>query len=175
MQTKRPETQSATLIKGDKNRDPMTGEPGAHPVGVGTGATGGGIAGAVIGGAVGGPIGAGIGAVVGVISGGIVGKSAAEALNPTAEHEFWRKEYRNRPYFAQASPYEDFGPAYQYGWESYLVHKGKEFKDVEAQLSRDWESRRGRSKLGWNHASAATKDAWQRVERATCGDSCSSA
>lgn len=162
-----------TVVKGDTNRDPMSGEPGAHPVGVGTGAAGGGIAGAAIGAAVGGPIGAGVGAVVGAVSGGLAGKSAAEVFNPTAEHEYWRIESRTRPYFIQGSTYEEFGPAYQYGWESYANHKGKTFNDVEAQLARDWESRRGQSKLSWNHAKRAMQDAWQRVEKSACGDSCS--
>jgi len=157
---------------GDKNRDPMTGEPGAHPVGVGTGAIGGGTAGAVIGAVLGGPIGAGVGAVVGAVSGGLAGKSAAEALNPTAEHEFWRGEFESRPYFTNGTPYEQYGSAFQYGWESYANHKGKTFNDVEPQLGREWETRRGKSKLSWNHAKGATHDAWQRVEKAACGDSC---
>src|SRR6266851_3247743 len=48
-----------------KNPDPITGKPGAHPVGTGAGAAGGGLAGAAIGGAVGGPVGAAVGAAVG--------------------------------------------------------------------------------------------------------------
>jgi len=163
------------VVKGETNPDPITGAPGAHPVGVGTGAAGGGVAGAVIGGAIGGPIGAGVGAVVGVISGGLAGKGAAEALNPTAEHEFWRVEYRSRPYFTQASPYEEFGPAYQYGWESYSTFQttGKTFGEVEPELRRDWIKRRGTSNLTWERAKAATHDAWQRAEKSACSDCCS--
>jgi len=175
METKKTETTSSTSVIRDANRDPMTGEPGAHPVGVGTGAAGGGIAGAVIGGAVAGPIGAGVGAVVGAVSGGLAGKDAAEAINPTIEHEFWRKEFGNRPYFTHGTPYEQYGSAFQYGWESYANHMGKTFTDVEPQLGRDWESRRKQSKLSWTHAKGATQDAWQRVEKAACVDSCSSA
>ncbi|NJL23055.1 MAG: hypothetical protein HC895_23115, partial [Leptolyngbyaceae cyanobacterium SM1_3_5] len=37
----------------DSNPDPITGEPGAHPVGTGIGAAGAGAAGAAIGGVVG--------------------------------------------------------------------------------------------------------------------------
>ena len=40
----------------DMNRDPITGEPGSHPVGTGVGAAGGAAAGAVVG-SVFGPIG----------------------------------------------------------------------------------------------------------------------
>lgn len=137
-----------TVVKG--------GESGAHPLGVGNEAAGDGIA----------------GAVVGAISSDLFGKSAAEAINPTAEHQFWHDEYQRRPYYTQGADYEEFGPAYQYGWESFANHQGKSFKEVEPQLGRDWESRRGQSKLSWNHAQHATHDAWQRAEEAACGDSC---
>ena len=58
------------------HRDPITGEPGAHPVGVGVGALGAGAAGAVIG-AVLGPIGVVIGAAFGAVAGGLAGKEVA--------------------------------------------------------------------------------------------------
>lgn len=160
------------VVKDDANRDPISGEPGAHPVGVGTGAAGGGVAGAVIGGAVGGPIGAGVGAVVGAISGGLAGKGAAEAFNPTVEHEYWGKEFVSRPYYTKGTPYEQYGPAYQYGWESYSAHKGKAFNEVEQQLAGNWERRRGQSQLSWNHVKGASQDAWERVEKTRRGDSC---
>ncbi len=162
--------ESLTVNPPDSNPDPMTGEPGAHPVGVGTGAAGGGIAGAVIGGAIGGPIGAGIGAVAGAVGGGFAGKGVAEAINPTVEHEYWRREYVGRPYVTPDLTYDEYGPAYQYGWESYSKYgpKGKSFDEIEAELRRDWDTRRGSSKLSWERAKDATRDAWRRVE--SCGD-----
>ena len=176
MEQMRTVAKSTTIVKGDTNRDPMSGEPGAHPVGVGAGAAGGGITGALVGAAVGGPIGAGVGAVVGAVAGGYAGKSAAEVINPTAEHEFWRIEFLKRPYFTPGSPYEEFGPAYQYGWESYSTFgtKGKTFNQIETDLRRDWESRRGKSKLTWEQAKGATLDAWGRVEKSS-GKCCGSA
>jgi phage tail tape-measure protein len=71
------------LLPEDRNPDPITGEPGAHPVGTGVGATGGALAGAAIG-AVGGPVGMAAGALVGAVTGGIVGKEVAESIDPTA-------------------------------------------------------------------------------------------
>ncbi len=56
--------------------DPITGEPGAHPVGVGVGAVGAGAAGAAIG-SIGGPIGMLIGAAIGAVAGGLAGKEVA--------------------------------------------------------------------------------------------------
>ena len=68
-----------------ENRDPITKEPGAHPVGVGAGAAGAGAVGTAVGAVVGGPLGAVVGAAVGAVAGGLGGKAAAEAINPTVE------------------------------------------------------------------------------------------
>src|ERR1051325_7144059 len=58
----------------DANRDPITGAPGAHPVGTGLGAAAGGAAtGAAIG-SVAGPVGTAAGIVVGAGAGGVGGK-----------------------------------------------------------------------------------------------------
>ena len=171
METKRDETTSSTIVKGDANQDPMTCAPCTPRAGVGQ--TMGRAKGAAIGGAIGRAIGVGADVVVGAVAGGIaagknaVGKSAGEPVNPAAEHEFWRNEYQNRPYFTHGASYEQYGPAFQYGWESYASHEGKTFMDVEPQLGRDWESRRGQSKLSWEHAKGAAYDAWQRVEHSS--------
>lgn len=58
--------------------DPITGEPDAHPVGVGVGALAAGAAGAAVG-AFAGPVGMVIGAAIGAIAGGLAGKDVAEA------------------------------------------------------------------------------------------------
>ena len=63
--------------------DPITGEPGAHPVAVGAGALGGAGAGALVG-AFAGPIGAVIGAAIGAIAGGVVGHEAAVSSDAEA-------------------------------------------------------------------------------------------
>jgi phage tail tape-measure protein len=66
------------------NLDPITGAPGAHPVGVGLGAAVGGIAaGAVAGTVAAGPLGTVVGATVGAIAGGLGGKAVAEHFDPT--------------------------------------------------------------------------------------------
>src|SRR5438067_804534 len=119
----------------DENRDPLSGEKGAHPVGTGLGAAVGGTAGGVALGAVGaaiqgaatgtlvgGPVGTAVGAAVGVVAGavggGLAGKAIAETIEPTAEEAHWRKTYQERPYVEEGATYDDYGPAYRYGWES---------------------------------------------------------
>ncbi len=70
----------------ETNPDPITGAPGAHPVGVGLGAAAGGIAaGAAAGTLAAGPIGTVVGAAIGAVVGGLAGKGAAESMNPTQD------------------------------------------------------------------------------------------
>jgi uncharacterized protein YcfJ len=147
-----------------ENRDPITGAPGSHPVGVGVGAAGGASAGAAIG-AVVGPVGAAVGAAIGGVAGGLLGKGVAEGVNPTDEHAYWEQNYRHRPYYQEGRDYTVYGPAYQYGWESRSRHTDRAFEEVEAELQRDWEAHRGERDLEWEHARNAARDAWERTGR----------
>jgi len=153
----------------DENRDPITDAPGAHPVGVGVGAFGAGAAGALIG-SVAGPAGTAVGAVVGAVAGGLAGKGVAEAVNPTAEDAYWREEYRNRPYYEQSIAYDEYAPAYRYGWESRGRYVGKHYEEVESDLGRDWDRFKGKSRLNWERARHATRDAWDRIGENMPGD-----
>jgi hypothetical protein len=154
---------------GDANRDPITKEPGSHPVGTGLGASGGAAAGAAIG-SVAGPVGTLVGGAIGAVAGGLAGHGAAEGVNPTTEDTYWRENYKTRPYASDVKTYEEVQPAYKYGWESRSKYQGRQFDEVEPDLQRGWESARGNSQLGWEKAKDATRDAWHRVERAVPGD-----
>jgi hypothetical protein len=156
-----------------QNPDPITKAPGAHPVGTGVGAAVGGAAGvggAIAAGAamgtVAGPVGTAVGAVVGAVAGGLVGKGVAEGVNPTAEHEYWRGHYAQRPYVNPGSSYEEYAPAYQYGWECREKYCGKSFDEVEPDLARDWDRAKGKSQLKWETAKEASRDAWDRTDLA---------
>lgn len=154
----------------DSNRDPITGAPGSHPVGTGLGAGGGGAAGAAVGGAVGGPAGAVVGAAVGAVAGGLAGKGIAEMIDPTAEEAYWRDNYATRPYVDSTASYEDYAPAYRYGWESKARFANRKFDEVESDLRVGWERAKGKSKLSWERAKGAVKDSWHKIERALPGD-----
>ncbi len=146
------------------NRDPITDEPGAHPVGTGVGAAGGGLTGAAIGTAVAGPVGGVVGAALGAVAGGLAGKGIAEAIDPTGEDEYWRVNYRSRPY-VDDEPYETFQPAYRYGWTARRHSLGASFEELENDLERGWESLEDRIELGWDRARDAVRDGWDRVEQ----------
>ncbi len=159
----------------DANRDPLTGAPGAHPVGTGLGAAAGGVAAGAAVGTVAGPIGTLVGAAVGAVVGGLAGKGVAEMIDPTAEDAYWRENYATRPYVTPGSTYDDFGPAYRYGVDAYGRYDGRTFDDAEPELQADWGRVKGSSRLDWERAKSATRDSWQRVsdtiERAVPGDS----
>lgn len=161
--------------QGTPNRDPISGAPGAHPIGTGLGAAAGGMAAGAAAGTVAGPLGTIAGAAIGAVVGGLAGKGVAEMIDPTVEDAYWRENFVGRPYVKQGSTYDDYGPAYRYGVDNYPKHAGKSFDEVEPELGRDWQRAKGKSSLTWDHASHAARDSWQRlsdaVERATPGDS----
>ncbi len=160
--------------KTDANRDPITGEPGSHPVGTGLGAVAGGMVAGAAAGTVAGPLGTLAGAAVGAVVGGLAGKGVAEMIDPTAEDAYWRDNYATRPY-TDGGSYDEFGPAYRYGVSSYTAYPDRTFEEIEPDLRRDWAAARGSSRLEWDRARFAAKDSWQRVsdavERAIPGDS----
>jgi hypothetical protein len=170
METK-SKTDKARIDDPARNPDPITKAPGSHPVGTGIGAAaggaigvGGGMAAGAMAGGVAGPAGAAVGAVVGGVAGGLIGKGVAEKVNPTLEHNYWREHYSGRPYVVKGTSYEQYAPAYQYGWEARARNPDARFEDVEEDLSRDWDTARGQSPLDWNDARSASRDAWNRID-----------
>ena len=153
---------NSTIYVAEPNRDPLTGEPGAHPLGTGIGAALGGAAAGAVTGTAAGPVGTLVGAALGAIVGGLAGKSAAEAIDPTSEDIYWRDNFTHRPYAGGAS-YDDYGPAYGYGVSAYRRYPSRRFDEIETELSREWDAARGRSTLAWDRAREATRDAWLRV------------
>lgn len=155
--------------KAEANEDPLTGAAGSHPVGVAMGATGGAAAGAAVG-AVGGPVGVAVGAAVGGLAGGLAGKGAAEAINPTLEDAYWAENYKSRDYVDEDHDYEYYQPAYRFGWESYSQYGHRRFDEIDEDLAREWDQRRGDSLQTWREARSAARDAWERVSQQTPED-----
>lgn len=158
----------------DENRDPITDAKGAHPLGAGVGAAAGGAATGAAVGSFAGPIGTAVGVVVGGLVGGYIGKGVAEKIDPTEEHAYWRENYSDRDYVDVDGDEDEaydkqYGPAYQYGWESlsreHEKSKGKprKFDEVESELGESWKQHRNDNDLKWDDAKPATKDAYDRV------------
>jgi hypothetical protein len=146
----------------DRNPDPLSGEPGAHPVGVGIGSMAGAAAGAAVG-AVAGPAGAAVGAAVGGLVGGLAGKTAAEAVNPSMEDAYWEENYASRSYVKPGVPYDEYRAAYRHGWEARGRYGELSWEDVEPRLREEWARYAAESGLTWDEASPAARDAFDRL------------
>jgi uncharacterized protein (TIGR02271 family) len=150
----------------DENRDPITGARGAHPVGTGVGAAAGGAATGAAVGTVAGPVGTAAGIVGGAIVGGLAGKGVAEKVNPTAEREYWYKNYSREPYYRTGRTFDDYEGAYRTGYEGYsrYAHE-RNWDQCEVDLRKEYERNKGKSQLSWDEARPAIRAAWDRVDR----------
>src|SRR5215475_4910003 len=100
---------------GSRNADPITDEPGAHPIEAGIGAAVAGTASGVAVGAVAGPVAAAVGAAVGAVAGGYAGKGLGEMIDPTTEDNWLRDHFDSFTYPDEDETLETYGPAYRYG------------------------------------------------------------
>jgi hypothetical protein len=147
----------------DLNPDPITGEPGAHPVGVAAGGTAGAAAGAAIG-SMAGPVGTAVGGAVGAVAGGLAGKGVAEAIDPTETDEYLQKHFHERSYVKKGETFDTYRPAYRYGGMAESRYQGRTFDEIEPDLRGDWESTHASSTgMGWDRARHAVRDAFDRT------------
>jgi hypothetical protein len=79
------------------------------------------------------------------------------------EDEYWRTNYRTRPYAANATDYEGWRGGYRYGYDAANRYKGRDWNDVEPELSRGWHSYEHRGTSTWEQIKAAVRDAWDRA------------
>lgn len=156
--------ESSRQVREDLNADPITGQPGAHPVGTGVGAAGGAAAGAALG-ALAGPLGALIGGAIGAVVGGGAGKAAAEAMDPTVEDSYWRENYLADEHYVQGFDFDhDYRPAYAVGYANrHRYAEDAQFEQIEAELEKSWNEVKGDSRLSWDQARWPARRAWDRV------------
>ena len=149
----------------DMNRDPITGQPGSHPVGTGVGSAGAAAVGAALG-APFGPIGMLVGGAIGAVAGGAAGHAVGERIDPTGEVEYWKSAHTSRPYYDKTHTFDDYEPAYRYGCESRSQHRDRQWDDkLENDLASGWETAKGKSRMTWERAKDAVRDSWDRTDR----------
>lgn len=98
---------------------------------------------------------------------GTGGLAAGEDLDPVAEGDYWRENFRRRPYYEAGKPYEHYEPGYQLGWQSGSddEYAGRDFQDVATELEETWGARKGEGSPDWGEMRAATRDAFERARR----------
>ena len=88
----------------------------------------------------------------------------AENRTWTQEDKWWEQNFSSRPY-ASGRTYDDFRPAYRYGFESGQHHMGRNWNDVESDLRTGWDKFEHRPAGGaaWENVKDAVRDAWHRI------------
>jgi hypothetical protein len=86
-------------------------------------------------------------------------------LDWTGEDTYWRDNYRNRPYVGSQHDYNQWQPAYRYGYESAQRYQNRNWDDVERDLSSGWGTyeHRGSNTSTWEQVKGAVRDAWDRM------------
>jgi hypothetical protein len=79
------------------------------------------------------------------------------------EDAYWRENYKRRPYAESAHDYDYYSPAYRFGYDATDRYAGKQWEDVENDLSRDWDRYEYRGQSTWQQMKNAVKDAWDRI------------
>ncbi|GAA4867895.1 hypothetical protein [Luteimonas vadosa] len=92
-------------------------------------------------------------------------------INQNEYNRHFEERFQKAPYYQQDKDWNDYRPAYQYGYDQYTSrYKGRKFDEVENDLERGWESTKANSRLAWNEAKEAVRDGWHYIERALPGD-----
>ena len=91
--------------------------------------------------------------------------AAGEDLDEVAEGDYWRQNFRRRPYYQAGTPYEHYEPGFRYGWQSAIdeQYSGRDFRDVESELERSWDALNGENAQEWEEARQPVRDAWMRA------------
>ena len=134
-----------------------------HIFGAGIAAVAGGALGAAIGAVVAGAPGMAIGAVIGGVIGALYGNRMAEAADPRDDLGHFQQIFKEMPYYQDGMPWDDYAPAYRYGIDTYRLHAGRAFADVDEELERGWARARQASRLSWLQARAAVEHAWREL------------
>ncbi len=147
---------------GRRNADPITDEPGSHPIETGIGAAAVGVASGMAVGAVTGPAGAAVGAIIGAVAGGYAGKGIGELIDPTTEDDWLRDNFHSRPYVRQGETFETYHPAYHFGAEAESKYGANEFEVLEPELQHGWNNLES-TPMPWARARGAVKDSYERT------------
>jgi hypothetical protein len=94
-------------------------------------------------------------------------KSSGRVLTWADESGYWRENFSSRPYATADRGFDQYEPAYRYGYESATKHRGRQWSEVEPELRTGWDryEHRGSVRSTWEEVKDAVKDAWERATR----------
>jgi hypothetical protein len=79
------------------------------------------------------------------------------------DQQWWRDNFRNRPYVSADRGFDYYEPGYRFGYESANRYRGKNFNDVESNLRTDWDRFEGRGSSTWENVKDSVRDAWDNI------------
>ena len=82
----------------------------------------------------------------------------------------FRSSYQDASYYRPGRTWDDYEPAYHYGYDRYGELRGRRWNEVENDLESGWEQAKARSRLAWAEAKDAVREGWHKLERAMPGD-----
>ena len=68
-------------------------------------------------------------------------------------------------YVETKSGYDQYGPAYQPGWEAIVLYPGKTLDEAEADLQLAWEKNKTNPKLSWKELRAKARNEWELLQK----------
>ena len=89
--------------------------------------------------------------------------SAPGGAFDSAEGAFWRGQYEREAYFQSGMTWDDYEPAYRYGYDWHHRYPDRKFEDFERDMGSDWDKFKAKSRLKWEHAKHAVRAAWDRA------------
>ncbi|MCU0757724.1 MAG: hypothetical protein MUF07_00795 [Steroidobacteraceae bacterium] len=90
-------------------------------------------------------------------------------IGPDDYRRHFEGRFRDAHYFRAGGEWEDYEPAYRYGYDTFEQYGSQDFDEVEADLAQGWNTTRRASRLGWNDAREAVRDAWRTREQGLPG------
>lgn len=94
-------------------------------------------------------------------TGWLAGMTLQDGLKPESELKFWQENFTSRYYFSEERNWKDFELAYLVG--IYFYEFGKDYEELRASIQARWLEVKGDSRLSWDEASDAARDAWKRL------------
>jgi hypothetical protein len=79
------------------------------------------------------------------------------------DRNWWQENYTSRPYVSADRRFEDYEPAYRFGYESANRYPGRNFNDIQTDLRSDWNRFEGKTGSTWDSIKDAVHDAWDKV------------
>ncbi|HSE41538.1 MAG TPA: glycine zipper domain-containing protein [Acidobacteriota bacterium] len=151
------------LEQAEESGQHISGEPDPDLAAVGGGGIAGAAAGATIGTAAGGPLAGALGAAVGAIIGGAAGDAISDKIDPKIEEAYWEENFRKRPYYKTGDRYEDYLPAYRFGWESanHNEYRDRDFDAAESDLRNRWKEQH--SHKPWDEVHHMVREGYMRI------------